>query len=855
MKKRIILLNLLLILLIGPVLAQGKTYYASPTGGGDGLFPSSPFLISDFWNVAKPGDILILLDGIYKGPNSMIDPPDYLSGSEGNPITIKAKNDGMVTIDGEGVRRPVYLYHNDWFVIEGINACNSSKSVVEISRGNHNIIRRVCAWDAADGNTNIFGAHHGEYNLFEDCAGWGIARKIFSSSQHGDHTTFRRCWGRWEHCSEIGPKMVFTVAYNNYYCIIENCIGTWDDDMISVNQPYAIFGYDGFYKSESTYSHSKWLGNIAYRLKTQNTHNPHMFFIRADDFYAENCVAFVEDGAKPAYTFYAFGYNDPEGFKAKNLTSIGGKGTWFYKAHVDNLISINASEYGIHNPELTDYVNVYNNVENFDGDPPAHWFEQDPQLTENGRNILQASLSPVVAGKGKDGEDIGANIWYRYENGVLTDKPLWPWPMNERIRVATCMYDEGLTREECEQRKDLGVNVTKTVFELGGGTMPQFSQQIAALKTASPINIDGELNEIAWSSANYITFSNPSRSDNQVKVLTLWDSDNLYLAYEVTDADLEAIGENLWQDDGAEFYLDTENDKTTSMDDDDYHFIININGKSNELGIITQTKFTPNGYVMEIAIPWALIDVTPEDDKIIGLLLANNDRDNGVISQFDWLNLIETGPYERPDLWGELLLSGEITLNPKPLIPSVIDIKFTEVGRCQEVTSIKKGKWYDLYIYVDDPQGFEDIDFADLWLNSPSYTAGTIENRGGNHYAKSSYIWSYSLSTGDILAKETEGRADWTWITGTLGLYTDDRAGKFEVNSQQGWAKARVKVLSDAELGSWRINGYVVDKEGNKSSLYSKTVTITIGSSNKKEKRSIERKNLHHPLPNNIIIF
>jgi len=93
--------------------ASATTYYASPTGGGDGLFPSTPFLISDFWNVAKPGDTLILLDGIYKGPDSMIDPPDNLSGTEGNPITIKAKNDGMVTIDGEGVRRPVYLYHND----------------------------------------------------------------------------------------------------------------------------------------------------------------------------------------------------------------------------------------------------------------------------------------------------------------------------------------------------------------------------------------------------------------------------------------------------------------------------------------------------------------------------------------------------------------------------------------------------------------------------------------------------------------------------------------------------------------------------------------------------------------------
>ena len=40
----------------------------------------------------------------------------------------------------------------------------------------------------------------------------------------------------------------------------------------------------------------------------------------------------------------------------------------------------------------------------------------------------------------------------------------------------------------------------------------------------------------------------------------------------------------------------------------------------------------------------------------MGLLLANNDRDNNTSSQFDWLDLIESGSYARPNLWGELEL-------------------------------------------------------------------------------------------------------------------------------------------------------------------------------------------------------
>src|SRR5262245_14419428 len=84
-------------------------YYASPTGTGNGLSQSSPFKISNFWAVAKPGTTLCLLNGTYRGVDSMIQPPTLLSGAAGQPVTIRCLNDGACDIDGEGVRRPVYL--------------------------------------------------------------------------------------------------------------------------------------------------------------------------------------------------------------------------------------------------------------------------------------------------------------------------------------------------------------------------------------------------------------------------------------------------------------------------------------------------------------------------------------------------------------------------------------------------------------------------------------------------------------------------------------------------------------------------------------------------------------------------
>ena len=62
--------------LIPPASAQSTCdYYASPNGTGNGLSPSTPFQISKFWSVAAPGKTLCLLDGIYTGSSSMIDPP------------------------------------------------------------------------------------------------------------------------------------------------------------------------------------------------------------------------------------------------------------------------------------------------------------------------------------------------------------------------------------------------------------------------------------------------------------------------------------------------------------------------------------------------------------------------------------------------------------------------------------------------------------------------------------------------------------------------------------------------------------------------------------------------------------
>ena len=70
---------------------------------------------------------------------------------------------------------------------------------------------------------------------------------------------------------------------------------------------------------------------------------------------------------------------------------------------------------------------------------------------------LRATAEELVAAYGHIlANPDGATVMCRYLDGELSEEPLWPWPMNERIKEL------------------IGVDVTRTVFELGGGTVPEF---------------------------------------------------------------------------------------------------------------------------------------------------------------------------------------------------------------------------------------------------------------------------------------------------------------------------------------------------------------------------------------------
>ncbi|PQP35616.1 hypothetical protein C6A37_01575 [Desulfobacteraceae bacterium SEEP-SAG9] len=459
------------------------TYYASPAGGGDGRSQSSPFKINNFWGVASPGDTLYLLDGTYTDSNSMIRPPSGVDGTSGNPITVRALNAGLALISGTTTGTPVYLTQNDYINLEDFNAHSADKDatsqgrVVHIRNSSYVNVRRVIAWDGdPSGNGYIFHAGSASHVLFEDCAGWGTARKIFANYQ-ADNITYRRCFFRWTGQNNQNPFCIgLTFGYRSTNVIAENCVGTWDETGRNNTglMKHAIFAADETYANGGY----KVLGNIAYSLKTQSGSPVRIFSTHSNPeinpnsgFVVTNNIAYSDRG--DSYTF-DFPYSTAT---ISYFTSIGGAYSQTamrvdkQTGTVDYVIQQNSSSGGVGATASDyDYIMFYNNSgANYTGGAMDHFAtDTDPDLIGKCGNILQYGLAEADRPK-VNGQSVGAKIQYRYVDGVLTYEPLWPWPMNERIQSA--MIQSGYDGKGGLDGKG-GIDLTKTIFELGGGTMP-----------------------------------------------------------------------------------------------------------------------------------------------------------------------------------------------------------------------------------------------------------------------------------------------------------------------------------------------------------------------------------------------
>lgn len=226
-----IILVLLLMFLPWTVTAQPQcTAYAAPTGSGSTCSESTPCNVGTWLSSkAAPGGVLCLKDGTYKGDSQML-AFSSRSGTAGNPITVRALNDGRVLVDGEFQRRPLDC-NASYITVMGMDLKNGNDTTA-VLRGQHCTAQRVVAWanESSDGGIENIWDVGGAHNLIEDFAGFGFARKILAIGARGGNgpNTARRGWtehnGSRYGSAQGNPTESAEAGYNQSNVTFENII-------------------------------------------------------------------------------------------------------------------------------------------------------------------------------------------------------------------------------------------------------------------------------------------------------------------------------------------------------------------------------------------------------------------------------------------------------------------------------------------------------------------------------------------------------------------------------------------------------------------------------------------------------
>ncbi len=403
------------------------------------------------------GDEVILKDGVYTGSANQIDNDvpsgtafnTSITGANGNYTTIRAENDHGATLNDTGFK----LVEKDNILIQGLRIL---KTGGKLDACEHITIRRCgihLTTTSTYGITFGITATYPNYTvkakriLLEESWFWGEGR--YAAYFHiTEHCVARRCVFRTDAGQKPhdDPNSGFAL-YGAQYSIVENCIvinteNARYDGGGDVGGFYVTSGSSGF----PTHG-TKLYGNIALNLEDgkgfsidpQSSNGPNAF---------ENNVSWHSQRSYGLYGKNLSGLvikNNTLGFDrdAPDTDKHGGadygSGVWSHNLFVHN------NGYGVNRgSSSSNNNNSYGNCVDDGGLSCSNYgfsasdigISEDPKL----KYITDASITidgtpaPTDSDGAGDGQLIGAQILNRYENGVLTSTPLWPFPNEDWIK-------------------------------------------------------------------------------------------------------------------------------------------------------------------------------------------------------------------------------------------------------------------------------------------------------------------------------------------------------------------------------------------------------------------------------------
>jgi len=259
--------------------------------------------------------------------------------------------------------------------------------------------------------------------------------------------------------------------------------------------------------------------------------------------------------------------------------------------------------------------------------------------------------------------DLAGAIQFGLQNAELPDNDMGDQVRQAMAQLVKTAKGATLRLQTDEEANSFGIRLSLNDLPPAGQIFGPLSQiqhameQIAAegnawgkqapavgiTATSTPPAIDGRP-EPCWNAVEKHHLKNSyyqapaSKEDLSASFQALYDSDNLYILVDVTDDDLQNDSDEFWLDDAVEIFIDADNSKRGSYDDNDfqYHFgwdaaspVLGESQHGNMQGVEAAFATTDTGYRAEIKFPWATLGTRPKVGTPIGLDVQVNDDDGG----------------------------------------------------------------------------------------------------------------------------------------------------------------------------------------------------------------------------------
>ena len=181
----------------------------------------------------------------------------------------------------------------------------------------------------------------------------------------------------------------------------------------------------------------------------------------------------------------------------------------------------------------------------------------------------------------------------------------------------------------------------------------------------------GKDNSAVWNDVADIPLTVRLGAEAEAAAKLLWDNENLYVQVTVKDAVLDATADAAHEKDSLEIFIDENNNKSTSYEEDDKQYRINylnehtFNGTNCvEENITSNVTLTEDGYVIEAAIKWTHEQV--KSGTKIGLEIQINDAKGGKrAGTVSWADTTGMG-WSSPAVFGTVVLFDKDAKEDKP---------------------------------------------------------------------------------------------------------------------------------------------------------------------------------------------